>query len=309
MSGQDGSYLGEFLLDKGYEVHGILRRASEGKTGRIDPYKENVKLHWGDLQNDNQLSELIYSIQPDEIYNLGAQSDVRISFDIPEYTGEITGVGVTRMLEAMRKFSPKSKFYQACSSEMFGKSPPRQDENSIFLPQNPYGIAKLYGYHMAQVYRDAYNLFVGCGILFNHESPRRGGNFVTKKVVKAACEISKGETDVLYLGNLDSRRDWGYSPDYVKAMWMILQHDKPDNFVIGTGETHSVRELLDEAFGLVDLDWHKYVKIDHSLYRPTETCFLQSNPTKANTILGWEAKTKFKDLIKIMMDAEKKGVR
>jgi len=306
ITGQDGSYLSEFLMDKGYEVHGMIRRTSEFKTDRIESFKHKLLLHWGDLQNDNQISAIINDIQPDEIYNLAAQSDVRISFDIPEYTGEITGVGVTRMLEATRRFAPHAKFYQACSSEMFGKSLPPQNEVTPMLPQNPYGAAKLYAYHLSKVYRSSFNMFVCCGILFNHESPRRGGNFVTKKIVRGACDIFKHRSDVLYLGNLESKRDWGYAPDYVEAMWQIMQHTVPDDFVIGTGETHSIRELLDEIFGQLNLDWQKYVKIDPKLYRPTETSFLCANPEKATRILGWQPKVNFKDLVRIMINDELK---
>lgn len=304
ITGQDGSYLTELLLGKGYEIHGLIRRSSEHKTERIDHLQGKITLHWGDLQNDNHIASLVDSLKPDEIYNLASQSDVRISFDIPEYTGEITGLGTTRLLEAIRKFSPKSKFYQASSSELFGLAPAPQNELSPMLPQNPYAVAKLYAHHMVNIYRKAYNLFACCGILFNHESPRRGENFVTRKITKAAVEVYKGERETLYLGNLEGRRDWGYAPDYVKAMWLITQRNEPDDFVIGTGEAHTVQEYLEETFRLLKLDWEKYVKIDPALFRPTETHRLLADATKARRVLGWKPAVTFKGLVKLMLEAE-----
>jgi len=306
IDGMDGSYLSELLLERGYEVHGMVRRTAlyPESLRNIKHIRDKLHLHFGDLQNENHISALIYEIKPDEIYNLASQSDVRVSFDIPEYTGDVTGLGVTRLLEAVRKFSPRSKLYQASSSEMFGTSAPPQNENGPFRPRNPYAAAKLYAHHMCQIYRDAYSLFIACGILFNHESPRRGENFVTRKIVKAACEIARGERKELFLGNLEAKRDWGYAPDYVKAMWMMLQQEKPDDFVIGTGEVHTVKEFVEEAFRFVGLDWEKYVKADPNLYRPTETFYLHADTRKAEAELGWRPTVRFKELVKIMVEAE-----
>jgi len=304
ISGQDGSYLAELLLSKGYEVHGLIRRTALYPEGlkNIEHIQDKLTLHYGDLATDNHLSALIAELQPDEVYNLASQSDVRISFDVPEYTGEITGLGVVRLLEAIRKFSPRSKFYQASSSELFGNSPPPQNEDTPMHPRSPYGVAKLYGHHITRVYRDSYNLFCCNGILFNHESERRGKNFVTRKITESLSRLRTGEQKYLYLGNLDAKRDWGYAPDYCEAMWLMMQQDKPDDFVIGTGETHSVREFLCVAFTYVGLDWGKYVKIDPKFYRPSEVNYLCADAGKAKRILGWQPKTSFNKLVQRMVD-------
>ncbi|MDI6697182.1 MAG: GDP-mannose 4,6-dehydratase [Anaerolineales bacterium] len=312
ITGQDGSYLAELLLSKGYEVHGLIRRASTFNTGRIDhlyrdPHNgEAVKLylHYGDMSNTGNLVDLIYQIKPDEVYHLAAQSHVRVSFDMPEYTGDITGLGAMRILEAIRKSGIKARFYQASSSEMFGSAKPPQNEMTPFEPQSPYAAAKVYAYWVTRNYRQGYGLFASNGILFNHESPRRGETFVTRKITRALAAILAGKQKTLYLGNLDARRDWGYAPDYVAAMWKILQHDQPDDFVIGTGESHSVREFLDEAFSYVGLDWKEYVKIDPRYFRPTEVDFLLADATRAREILGWEPRVYFRDLVRIMVDAD-----
>lgn len=312
ITGQDGSYLAEFLLSKGYEVHGIIRRASTFNTKRIDhiyvdPHTPGAKLflHYGDLSDSEQISNIIYNIEPDEVYHLGAQSHVRVSFDMPEYTGNITGLGTTRILEAIRRNGNKKiKFYQASSSEMFGISSPPQNENTSFSPRSPYACAKIYAYWMVKNYREGYGIFACNGILFNHESPRRGETFVTRKISQAIANILAGKQNYLYLGNLDAKRDWGFAPEYVEIMWKILQQDKPDDFVIGTGETHSVREFVEEAFAYVGLNWKKYVKVDPRYFRPTEVEMLIADPTKARNKLGWCPKIKFKDLVKIMIDAD-----
>lgn len=313
ITGQDGSYLAELLLSKGYEVHGLIRRASTFNTGRIDHlYRDfhtkntTLFLHYGDLSQSGQLTEFIYNIKPDEIYNLGAQSHVRVSFDMPEYTGDITGLGVLRLLEAIRKTNIATKFYQASSSEMFGSSPPPQNEHTPFIPQSPYAAAKVYAFHIARNYREAYKLFICNGILFNHESPRRGETFVTRKITRAVARIKFGLENKVYLGNLEAKRDWGYAKEYVEAMWRMMQQDNPDEFVIGTGEAHSVKEFLEEAFSYVDLDWHDYVKTDPRYFRPTEVNYLLANCQKARNILGWEPRTKFKELVRIMVDADLK---
>jgi len=312
ITGQDGSYLAELLLTKGYEVHGIIRRASTFNTERIDhlyqdPHIHGVKLflHYGDIADSTNLIKLLYRIQPDEIYHLGAQSHVRVSFDIPEYTGDVTGLGTVRILEAMRETGLKAKFYQASSSEMFGKvQEVPQRETTPFYPRSPYGAAKVYSYWLTVNYRESYGIFACNGILFNHESPRRGETFVTRKVTRAAARIKAGLEDKLYLGNLDAKRDWGYAKEYVEAMWLILQQEEPDDYVVATGETHSVRELLEEAFSYVGLDWHEHVEIDPRYYRPAEVDLLIGDPTKAKRKLGWEAKIKFKDLVRLMVDAD-----
>jgi len=312
ITGQDGSYLAELLLSKGYEVHGIIRRASTFNTDRIDhlytdPHINGVKLflHYGDIADSANLIQIIHKIEPDEIYHLAAQSHVRVSFDIPEYTGDVTGVGTTRILEAIRLTGCKSKFYQASSSEMYGlvQEVP-QKETTPFYPRSPYGAAKVYAFWLTVNYRESYNMFATNGILFNHESPRRGETFVTRKITRALAHILAGKQDKLYLGNLDSKRDWGYAKEYVEAMWAMLQADKPDDFVIATGETHTIREFLDEAFGHVNLDWNKYVEIDPIYYRPAEVDLLIGDGAKAEKILGWKPKTSFKDLVKIMVDAD-----
>jgi len=311
ITGQDGSYLAEFLLSKGYEVHGIIRRASTFNTHRIDhiyidPHKKSVKfkLHYGDLSDSSQLINLVYNIQPDEIYHLGAQSHVRVSFDTPEYTGDITGLGVTRLLEAIRHSGVKTKLYQASSSEMFGSAPSPQSELTPFEPRSPYAAAKVYAYWMVRNYRDGYNMFACNGILFNHESPRRGETFVTRKITRAIANIVAGKQKKLYLGNLKAKRDWGYAPEFVVCQWLILQQDNPDDYVIGTGESHTVEEFVKEAFGYVGLDWQKYVEIDPKYYRPTEVDFLQADVSKAKKVLGWKPKVRFNELVKIMVDAD-----
>ena len=312
ITGQDGSYLAELLLAKGYEVHGIIRRASSFNTERLDsiyrdPHGSGVRLflHYGDLADAAVTSTLIADIKPDEIYNLAAQSHVRVSFDIPEYTGDVTAVGTTRVLEAMRKTSPKARFYQASSSEMFGlvqETPQR--ETTPFYPRSPYGAAKVYSYWMTVNYRESYNLHASNGILFNHESPRRGETFVTRKITRAVARIKAGVQKKLYLGNLDAKRDWGYAPEYVEAMWLMLQQDKPDDYVIATGETHTIREFLDLAFGHAGLEWQKYVEIDPKYYRPAEVDILIGDAAKAKKQLDWKSKTTFTELVRIMTDAD-----
>jgi len=311
VTGQDGSYLAEFLLKKGYEIHGLIRRASTFNTTRInhlyqDPHDPAAHffLHYGDLTDSGQLSNLIYNIQPEEVYHLGAQSHVRVSFDMPEFTGDITGLGTTRLLEAIRRSGIKTKFYQASSSELFGDSPPPQNEASPLQPRSPYAAAKLYAYWMVRNYREAYGLFAVNGILFNHESPRRGETFVTRKITRAVARIKLGIQKKLYLGNLEAKRDWGYAPDYVEVMWLMLQQDQPEDFVIATGESHSVREFVEEAFSYVDLDWREFVEIDPRYFRPTEVEFLWGDPTKARQKLGWQPRVTFKELVRIMVDAD-----
>ena len=315
ITGQDGSYLAEFLLEKGYEVHGLIRRASTFNTERIDhlytdPHdpKTKIYLHYGDLSDSGQLTNLIYNIQPEEVYHLGAQSHVRVSFDMPEYTGDITGIGTTRMLEAIRRSGIKTKFYQASSSEMFGASPPPQNENTPFRPRSPYGAAKVYAFWMVANYREAYKIFASNGILFNHESPRRGETFVTRKITRSLARIKLGLERKVYLGNLDARRDWGYAGDYVEAMWLMLQQDEPDDYVIATGESHSVKEFLGEAFDYKGLDWREYVEIDSRYFRPTEVDSLLGDASKARRKLRWEPKVKFKELVKLMVDADIKDL-
>ena len=312
ITGQDGSYLAELLLAKGYEVHGIIRRASTFNTGRIDhlytdPHINGVRLflHYGDIADSTNLIKLLYRIQPDEIYHLAAQSHVRVSFDIPEYTGDVTGLGTVRILEAIRETGLKAKFYQASSSEMFGQAKEiPQRETTPFYPRSPYAVAKLYAYWVTVNYRESYGIFACNGILFNHESPRRGETFVTRKVSRSVARIRAGLEDELYLGNLESKRDWGYAKEYVEPIWLMLQQDSPDDYVIATGETHSVRELVEEAFSYVGLDWRKYVKNDPRYYRPSEVDILIGDPTKAKKFLSWEAKTRFKGLVHLMVDAD-----
>lgn len=311
ITGQDGSYLAELLLSKGYEVHGIIRRSSTFNTSRIDhifvdPHEKDVKfrMYYGDLSDSGQISNIVYNVKPDEIYHLGAQSHVRVSFDIPEYTGNITALGTTRILETIRKGGKKIKYYQASSSEMFGESPTPQSETTPFHPRSPYASAKVYSYWMAVNYREGYDIYACNGILFNHESPRRGGTFVTKKITGAIASIITKKQKMLYLGNLDARRDWGFSPEYVKFMWEILQNKEPDDFVLGTGQAHSVKDFLEEAFSYADLDIEKHVKIDKRYFRPTEVESLIADPTKARKKMGWNPKVTFKDLVKIMVDAD-----
>lgn len=312
ITGQDGSYLADLLLAKGYEVHGIIRRTSSFTTGRIDHLYNNpaiygVKLflHYGDLADAVNLTKLIYDLKPDEIYNLAAQSHVRVSFDIPEYTADITGVGSIRILEAMREAGVRARFYQASSSEMFGKVQEiPQTERTPFWPRSPYGVAKLFSYWSTVNFRESYGIHATNGILFNHESPRRGGTFVTRKISRAVAAIKLGWQKDLFLGNLDARRDWGYAPEYVESMWMMLQQDSPDDYVIATNETHSVREFLELAFAHVDLDWKEFVKHDGKYERPAEVDLLIGNPAKAQRQLGWEPKVRFHDLVRIMVDAD-----
>jgi GDPmannose 4,6-dehydratase len=312
ITGQDGSYLAELLLAKGYEVHGIIRRASTFNTGRIDhlyqdPHINGVRLflHYGDIADSTNLIKLLYRIQPDEIYHLAAQSHVRVSFDIPEYTGDVTGLGTVRILEAIRETGLKARFYQASSSEMYGQAKEiPQRETTPFYPRSPYGAAKVYAYWVTVNYRESYGLFACNGILFNHESPRRGETFVTRKVSRAVARIRAGLDNELYLGNLDAKRDWGYAKEYVEAIWLMLQQDRPDDYVIATGEAHSVKELVEEAFSHVGLDWRKYVKKDPKYYRPSEVDLLIGDASKAKRVLEWEAKTRFRDLIRLMVDAD-----
>ena len=308
ITGQDGSYLAEFLLNKGYEVHGLIRRSSSFNTERIDHlYRDfhdtdtRLFLHYGDLSVSGQLMDLLHSIQPDEIYHLGAQSHVRVSFDMPEYTGDVTGLGTLRILEAIRKTGIKTKFYQASSSEMFGAASPPQSENTIFQPRSPYAAAKVYAYYIVQNYRDAYGLFATNGILFNHESPRRGETFVTRKITRAATQIKLGLKNKLFLGNMEAKRDWGFAGDFVEAMWLMLQQDKPDDFVIATGETHSVREFTEKVFSRLDLDYNKYVSVDPRYFRPTEVDILLGDASKAKKALGWKPKVTFDALIDMMI--------
>lgn len=314
ITGQDGSYLAEFLLDKGYEVHGIIRRSSTFNTDRIDhlyqdPHVNGVKLflHYGDLADSVQLVKLLYKLQPDEIYNLGAQSHVRVSFDVPEYTGDIDGLGAQRILEAIVEANlvDKVRYYQASSSEMFGKvQEVPQVETTPFWPRSPYACAKVYAHWLTVNYRESYNIFACSGILFNHESPRRGETFVTRKITRAATRIKAGLQDKLYLGNLDAKRDWGYAKEYVEMMWLMLQQENPEDYVIATNETHSVKEFVQETFAQLDLDWEEFVEYDARYERPAEVDLLIGNPTKAKEKLNWEPKVKFKELVKIMVDAD-----
>lgn len=311
ITGQDGSYLAEFLLSKGYEVHGIIRRASTFNTARIDhifldPHdpKARLFLHYGDLSDSEQISSIIYNVKPDEIYHLGAQSHVRASFDIPEYTGTVTAVGTTRILEAIKRSGANIKFYQASSSEMFGSSPPPQNETTPFRPRSPYAAAKVYSYWMTVNYREGHNIFACNGIMFNHESPRRGETFLTRKVTRAIAGILAGKLKVLYLGNLDAKRDWGYAPEYVEAMVKIMHLDKAEDFVVGTGREHSVREFVEEAFSYVDLRYEDYVKIDPRYFRPTEVEELVADDKKAQIAFGWKPKISFNELVSIMIDSD-----
>lgn len=337
ITGQDGSYLSELLLSKGYEVHGLIRRASTFNTGRIDhiytdPHIPSTKLflHYGDMSDSGQLTHIIYNIKPDEIYHLAAQSHVRVSFDMPEYTGDVTALGTTRLLEAIKISGIKTRFYQASSSEMYGATPPPQNEKSPFYPRSPYAAAKVYAYWMTVNYREGYNMFACNGILFNHESPRRGETFVTRKITRAVSNIFAGKQNKLYLGNLDSKRDWGFAPEYVECQWLILQQDRPADYVIGTGESHSVREFVEHAFNYAgaDIEWKGkeasekgivsslsrqagnlkigdvVIEIDPRYFRPTEVDFLLADASKAKKELGWEHKITFKELVKIMVDAD-----
>jgi len=305
ITGQDGSYLAELLIEKGYDVHGIIRRASTFNTGRIDHIYDKLTLHYGDLSDASSLARLLAKIQPNEIYNLAAQSHVRVSFDCPEYTTDITATGTIRILEAIRESGLKPRFYQASSSEMFGlvQEVP-QSETTPFYPRSPYACAKLYSHWVTVNYRESYGLHASSGILFNHESPRRGETFVTRKITRAVANILLGHQDFLYLGNLDAKRDWGYAKEYVEAMWLMLQQERPDDYVIATGTTSSIREFLTHAFGHVGLDWEKYVKIDQRYFRPAEVDLLLGDYSKAHKVLGWEPKTKFKELVELMVDSD-----
>lgn len=346
ITGQDGSYLSELLISKGYEVHGLIRRASTFNTSRInhlyvDPHVSDVKLllHYGDLSDAGQLTNIVYNIQPDEIYHLGAQSHVRVSFDMPEYTGDITALGTTRLLEAIRRSGIKTRYYQASSSEMFGSTPPPQNELTRFHPRSPYAAAKVYAYWMAVNYREGYNIFACNGILFNHESPRRGETFVTRKITRAVANIITGAQKTLYLGNLEAKRDWGFTPEYVECQWLILQRDEPDDYVIGTGESHTVREFVELAFNYagIEIEWRgsglseegiiksinpnpgpgpeaslkagdSVVKIDSKYYRPAEVDYLLADASRAQRELGWSPKITFHELVKIMVDADMENI-
>jgi GDPmannose 4,6-dehydratase len=311
ITGQDGSYLAEFLIHKGYEVHGIIRRASTFNTGRIDhiyvdPHVKGARLflHYGDLAHSDQVSNIVHNIQPDEIYNLAAQSHVRVSFDIPVYTADIAALGIARILQEIKQSKIKAKLYQASSSEMFGSSEDILNECSCFSPRSPYACAKLFAFWMVRNYREGYGLFASNGILFNHESPRRGETFVSRKITRAVAMILGGKQDILYLGNLDARRDWGFAPEYVEGMWRILQLDKADDFVIGTGESHTVRDFVKEAFSYAGLDWKKYVRIDRQYFRPTEVDNIVADSSFAKRKINWKPRIRFRDLVRIMVDAD-----
>ena len=311
ITGQDGSYLAELLLEKGYMVHGLIRRASTFNTHRIDHLYQDphdpearLRLHYGDLSDGSRLVTLIEQIDPDEVYHLAAQSHVRVSFDEPEFTGDVTGVGTTRLLEAIRMIGLDCRYYQASTSEMFGATPPPQCETTPFYPRSPYGAAKVYAYWMTRNYREGYGMFATNGILFNHESPRRGETFVTRKITRAVADICAGRADSLYLGNLDAVRDWGYAPEYVEGMWRMLQADEPDDFVLATGEAYTVRDFVEAAFAHVNLDWEKYVRFDERYLRPTEVDALIGDATKAREKLGWVAATHARELARIMVDAD-----
>ena len=311
ITGQDGSYLAEFLLSKGYEVHGLKRRSSSFNTDRVDHVYEDFHeagarfyLHYADLADGGSLAKFLYELAPDEVYNLGAQSHVKVSFEVPEYTADVVACGTLRLLEAIRQIRLRSRFYQASSSEMFGGTPPPQAETSMFRPRSPYACAKVFGHNITVNYRESYGLHASCGILFNHESTRRGETFVTRKITRAVAHIKLGMQDKLYLGNLDARRDWGYAPDYVRAMWLILQQDRPDDYVIGTGEAHSVREFVEAAFSYVNLDWRDYVEIDPRYFRPAEVDCLLADASKAGAKLGWAPTTGFHELVRLMVEAD-----
>jgi len=311
ISGQDGSYLAELLLSKGYEVHGIVRRSSSITTWRLNDLYEHplhntkgLHLHYGDLGDSSALARLVRELQPDEVYNLAAQSHVMVSFEIPEFTADVVGTGTLRLLEAIRMNSEDTRFYQASSSEMFGATPPPQNEQTRFYPRSPYACAKVFGHNLCVNYRESYDLFAVSGILFNHESPRRGETFVTRKISRAVARIKLGLQDHLYLGNLDAKRDWGFAGDYVEAMWLMLQQDKPDDYVIATGEAHSVRDFCQAAFSHVGLNWEDYVSVDPRYFRPSEVDYLLGDPAKAKKELGWEPRVTFEELVKMMVDAD-----
>ncbi len=308
ITGQDGSYLAELLLEKGYEVHGLVRRSSSFNTWRIDHVRDRLVLHYGDLVDQNSLVRTLGSVGPDEIYNLAAQSHVKVSFEMPDYTADVTGLGVLRLLDAVRELGSKARVYQAGSSEMYGlvqETP--QTEKTPFHPRSPYGAAKVFGHWITVNYREGYGMHASNGILFNHESPRRGENFVTRKITMSVAAIKSGREKELRLGNLDAKRDWGFARDYVEAMWRMLQQDKPDDYVVATGETHSVREFLEEAFSHVGLHWQDHVKVDPKYFRPAEVDLLLGDPSKARTVLGWKPSVSFKQLVQIMVDADMEG--
>jgi GDPmannose 4,6-dehydratase len=310
ITGQDGSYLAELLLEKGYEVHGLVRRSSSFNTWRIDHVRDRIALHYGDLVDQASLLRTLAAVGPDEVYNLAAQSHVKVSFEMPEYTTDVTAQGVLRLLDAVRDLKLPARVYQAGSSEMFGlvqETP--QSERTPFYPRSPYGVSKVFGHWMAVNYRESYGIHVSNGILFNHESPRRGENFVTRKITMGLAAIKQGRASELRLGNLDAKRDWGFAGDYVEAMWRMLQQETPDDYVIATGETHSVREFVEESFGYAGLDWKKHVVVDEKYFRPAEVDLLLGDPTKAKKVLGWEPKVTFKALVKLMVDADMQGQR
>ena len=316
VTGQDGSYLAEFLIAKRYQVHGLKRRSSSFNTDRVDHlYRDfhesgaQLFLHYADLTDPISLAGLLNEIRPDEIYNLGAQSHVKVSFETPEYTGDVVGLGTLRLLESIRRTGLKCRFYQASSSEMFGSTPPPQDESSPFHPRSPYACAKAFAHQCTVNYRESYGMHASCGILFNHESPRRGETFVTRKITRAVAHIKLGMQEKLFLGNLDARRDWGYAPDYVRAMWLMLQQDKPGDYVIGTGEMHSVREFVERAFAAAGLDWRDWVAIDPRYYRPAEVDALQADFSKARSVLGWEPEVTFAELVPLMVEADLAAAR
>ncbi|HTS64272.1 MAG TPA: GDP-mannose 4,6-dehydratase [Candidatus Acidoferrales bacterium] len=316
LTGQDGSYLAELLLSKEYEVHGLKRRSSSFNTDRVDHLYHDFHesgarlfLHYADLTDGISLAGLLAAIRPDEVYNLGAQSHVKVSFETPEYTGDVVALGTLRLLEAIRCSGIACRFYQASSSEMFGSTPPPQNESSPFRPRSPYACAKAFAHHSTVNYRESYGLHASCGILFNHESPRRGETFVTRKITRAVAHIKLGLQEKLFLGNLEARRDWGYAPDYVEAMWLMLQQDKPDDYVIGTGETHSVREFVERAFAVAGLDWRDHVCIDPRYYRPAEVDALQADWSKARRVLGWEPSVRFSELVQLMVEADLRAIQ
>jgi GDPmannose 4,6-dehydratase len=310
ITGQDGSYLAEFLLSKGYEVHGLKRRSSSFNTDRVDHIYEDFHqagsfyLHYADLTDGGSLASILHSIMPDEVYNLGAQSHVKVSFEIPEYTADVVACGTLRLLEAIRRTGLNTRIYQASSSEMFGNTPPPQSEASLFQPRSPYACAKVFAHNITINYRESYGLHASCGILFNHESTRRGETFVTRKISRAVAHIKLGLQEKLYLGNLDARRDWGHTPDFVRAMWLMLQQDHPDDYVIGTGEAHTVREFVEAAFACADLDWREWVEIDPRYFRPSEVDFLCADASKARALLNWEPTVGFRELVRLMVEAD-----
>lgn len=310
-TGQDGSYLTELLLEKGYEVHGLKRRASSFNTDRVDHIFRDFHetdnrffLHYADLTDGSSLSALLHDLKPDEVYNLGAQSHVKVSFDVPEFTADVVATGTLRLLQAMRLTGVNCRFYQASSSEMFGSAAPPQSELTMFHPRSPYACAKVFGHNITVNYRESYGMHASSGILFNHESPRRGETFVTRKITRAVAHIKQGIQKKLFLGNLDARRDWGYAPDYVRAMWLMLQQDSPDDYVIGTGEAHTVREFVELAFSCVDLDWKEFVEIDPRYFRPAEVDYLLADASKAQKVLNWEPNVTFRELVRLMVDAD-----